>query len=46
MFQAIDLYQDRDAYRALQARGMAADYSWDRSCGAYVDLYRQCIKAA
>lgn len=46
MLEAIDLYHDREAYQAVQKRGMAADYSWGRSCGAYVDLYRLCVKAA
>lgn len=46
MLQAIELYGKPDAFRALQARGMAADYSWDRSCGDYIDLYRQCMQAA
>ena len=32
-------YRDRDAWRALQLRGMRQDWSWARAAGAYLDLY-------
>lgn len=38
--QAIDLYNNnKDAYAALQKRGMTADFSWKRSAQAYRDIY-------
>lgn len=46
MREAISLYEDKPAYLDVQARGMAADFSWEKSCGAYVALYEQCVKAA
>ena len=33
-------WQDQTAWRALQARGMAQDFSWARSAEAYLALYR------
>jgi starch synthase len=37
--QALDVYQDPRAWRGLQQRGMAQDFSWGRSARAYADLY-------
>jgi starch synthase len=41
--QALETYRDREAWRALQLRGMASDFSWTASAKAYVDLYRKAI---
>lgn len=46
MLQAIALYGDTPAFRAMQARGMGADFSWGRSRDAYVALYEACVAAA
>lgn len=46
MMEAIALYADQPAFRALQARGMVADYSWDRSRDEYIALYQACLEAA
>jgi len=44
--QAIALHADREGFARVQAAGMAQDFSWTRSCAAYVDLYRECVDAA
>jgi starch synthase len=38
--RALDAYRDRRAWRGLVARGMAQDFSWDRSAASYEALYR------
>ena len=38
---ALLVYEERPVWRALQANGMARDFSWDRSAESYVDLYRE-----
>jgi starch synthase len=42
--RALETYRDREAWRALQIRGMESDFSWTASAKAYVDLYRQAIE--
>ena len=42
--QALDLYGDRAAWRRLQRRGMAKDWSWDRSAAQYAELYQRAIE--
>jgi starch synthase len=37
--RALDAYRDRRAWRGLVLRGMAQDFSWDRSARAYEALY-------
>lgn len=32
-------FRDRDAWRAMQLRGMRQDWSWSRAAGAYLALY-------
>ncbi len=41
--RALEVYQDRDTWRALQMRGMESDFSWTASAKEYVDLYRKAI---
>jgi len=38
--RALETHRDRRAWRGLVARGMAQDFSWDRSAATYEDLYR------
>ena len=41
---AIHVYRtDREAWRRLQQRGMAKDFSWDRQGSIYVDAYRRLL---
>ena len=42
---ALDLYQDRDAWRQLVHNAMSRDYSWDRQGAHYVELYRRLTGA-
>ena len=39
--QAIRTYHDRDAWRRIQAAGMALDLSWDTSARRYVEVYER-----
>ncbi len=42
--RCLDLYnQDRDAFRALQKRGMDTDFSWDVPAGRYMDLFKNML---
>ena len=41
--RALALYGDRRRWRALQAAGMQADHSWDRSAREYVKIYERAI---
>lgn len=40
---AVALYNAPDAYRAVQMAGMNEDFSWAKSCKAYVKLYQQAL---
>lgn len=42
--RALEVYQDRDTWRALQVRGMESDFSWTASAQEYVDLYRKALE--
>jgi starch synthase len=37
--RAVETYRDRRAWRGIVARGMAEDFSWDRSAASYEALY-------
>lgn len=42
--QALAAYRDRAAWRRLQLRTMAQDYSWEHAAGEYVELYRRAVR--
>jgi len=42
--RALEVYQDRETWRALQMRGMESDFSWTASAQEYVDLYRRATE--
>jgi starch synthase len=44
--RAVNAYQDKDAWSALVARGMAQDFSWGASAKKYEGLYREAMKRA
>ncbi|MGG5808708.1 glycogen synthase GlgA [Falsiroseomonas sp. CW058] len=44
--RAAMLWRDRDAWRRLQANGMATDVSWTRSAARYAALYRSLVADA
>jgi starch synthase len=39
MRRAIETYRDRRAWKGIVSRGMAQDFSWDRSAKSYEELY-------
>ncbi len=39
--RCLDLYQKRELWLALQRRGMAQDFSWERSARQYLELYKK-----
>lgn len=41
--RALDAYRSPEAWRKLIRSAMRADFSWDRSAQAYVDLYRRLL---
>ena len=43
--EACALYHDKDAWRQVQRRGMAQDFSWDDSASHYEALYRSLVPA-
>jgi starch synthase len=40
---ALELHQQREAWRRVQANGMARDWSWTRSAQQYVEIYRSLL---
>ncbi len=41
--QALEAFRDRKAWTALMKRGMAREFSWERSAREYVELYRRAM---
>lgn len=41
--RALNVFQDKRKWRALQLAGMNQDYSWDRSAREYVRIYERAI---
>ncbi len=41
--RALHLYQDRPQWERLMTRGMAADFSWDRSAKTYLQVYEDIL---
>ena len=41
LLRALDVYRDRLAWEGLVQRGMAQDFSWDRSAASYEALYQR-----
>jgi starch synthase len=42
--RALRVYRDRSAWEKLMLRGMIADFSWDRSARAYLELYQDLAR--
>ncbi|HEX9050534.1 MAG TPA: glycogen synthase GlgA [Anaeromyxobacter sp.] len=42
--RALDAWRDRRAWRGLVVRGMAQDFSWDRSARSYEALYEALVR--
>jgi starch synthase len=43
--RALETFGDKAAWTLLMQRCMAADFSWERSAKAYIDLYDKAIKS-
>lgn len=43
MIRAFKAHRDRKAWRELQQRGMAQDFSWNRSAAQYLKLYQEVL---
>jgi starch synthase len=43
--RALTLRDDQAVWRRLQDNGMAQDFSWQKSAGEYIELYRQALAA-
>ena len=41
--RATDAYAHREAWMALQVRGMRQDWSWARAAGQYIELYNAAV---
>ena len=39
--QALLLFEDKDSWKKMQARGMKADFSWKRSAEIYIQAYQK-----
>jgi starch synthase len=45
-FRALDSYADPARWQTLVRRGMASDFSWERSVATYLDVYRRALARA
>ncbi|MBK9170909.1 MAG: glycogen synthase GlgA [Bryobacterales bacterium] len=43
--EALQAYRDRESWTARMKRGMAKDFSWDRSAAGYVRLYESLVRS-
>jgi starch synthase len=41
---ALEVFEDRPAWRNVQLAGMRKDFSWDASARAYVGVYEQAVR--
>ena len=42
-FRALDCYADPARWQVMMRRGMAHDFSWERSVGEYLEVYRRAL---
>jgi starch synthase len=42
-FRAMEGYEDTARWTAMMRRGMARDFSWERSVATYIDVYRRAL---
>jgi starch synthase len=42
--RALRHFEDREAWRALQLRGMSQDFSWRKSAKRYIEIYELALK--
>lgn len=41
--RAVELFNDSAEFQKVRCAGMSEDFSWDRSCQQYVELYRKAM---
>ena len=41
--RALTLYQDKANWQKLMKNAMKADFSWEKSAGNYIELYRRAL---
>jgi glycogen synthase len=39
----MECYEDTARWTAMMRRGMARDFSWERSVATYIDVYRRAL---
>ncbi len=42
--KAIGLYHNKSVWSKLMVRGMTSDFSWNKSAGEYIDIYKALVK--
>jgi starch synthase len=45
-FRALRTYADAAKWQAMLRRGMARDFSWERSVDQYLEVYRRAVAHA
>jgi starch synthase len=45
-FRALDRFRQPAKWQSILRRGMASDFSWERSVATYIDVYRRAIAYA
>ena len=41
--RALKIYEDKEKFQVLVENAIKSDYSWDKSCEKYIDLYKKLI---
>lgn len=42
--RAIEAYKDKEAWKKIVKRAMKQDFSWNKSAGKYIDLYKRALE--
>jgi starch synthase len=42
--RSVEAFKDREAWRAMMLRGMAEDFSWDRSAREYIGVFENALE--
>jgi len=40
---AIDVYEDKKSWKKIMKNAMSEDYSWEKSCDNYIEIYKKLI---
>ncbi len=43
LFRAEELYRDQETFKALRARNLEVDFSWEKSASEYIRLYSEVV---